>query len=84
VTAPSLTPRERQILGFIAEGMTAGRIAHRLQIAERTVEKHTSNLYRKLNVSSRADAVRRGAAAGLLGPTPRTGLPGLGSETYSR
>jgi DNA-binding NarL/FixJ family response regulator len=84
VTAPSLTPRERQILGMLAEGMTARRIAFRLQIAERTVEKHTSNLYRKFHVGSRVEAVERAAADGLLGPSPRAGWPGGERETYSR
>jgi DNA-binding NarL/FixJ family response regulator len=65
--------------------MTAGRIAFRLQIAERTVEKHTANLYRKLHVGSRAEAVKRAASDGLLGASPRAGWPGAGDrETYSR
>ena len=55
----ALTPRERQILRYVADGLTAREIARRLHIGERTVETHTENAYAKLGVDSRLDLVRR-------------------------
>ena len=51
-----LTPRELEVLGLIAEGLTNREIATRLVVSEHTVHRHTTNLYRKLGVSSRAAA----------------------------
>ena len=53
----SLSSRERQILGLIAEGLSNTAIAERLAISEKTVRNHTSNLFDKLGVWSRAQAI---------------------------
>lgn len=53
----SLTPRERQILDLIAQGLTNKRIAHELQIEQATVKNHVHNILHKLGVASRAAAV---------------------------
>ena len=45
-----ITPREREILGLLAEGFTTHQIGRRLGISPRTVETHASKLYRKLGV----------------------------------
>ena len=53
-----LTPRETQVLQLLAaEGMTNRQIAARLVISEKTVWKHLSNIYGKLGVSSRSEAI---------------------------
>ena len=52
-----LTPREREVALEVAAGRTNAQIAHRLQLSERTVEKHVSNLLAKLGLSTRAEIV---------------------------
>jgi DNA-binding NarL/FixJ family response regulator len=51
-----LTPRELQVLRLLAAGKTNHAIASDLVLAEKTVDRHVSNLYTKLGVSSRAAA----------------------------
>jgi DNA-binding CsgD family transcriptional regulator len=58
----ALTPRERQVAELVGEGQTNGQIAARLQLSERTVEKHVSSTLAKLGVPSRAGVVRLLAA----------------------
>lgn len=47
-----LTPREREVAALVAEGSTNAQIAARLQLSERTVEKHVSSVLSKLELSS--------------------------------
>jgi DNA-binding CsgD family transcriptional regulator/pimeloyl-ACP methyl ester carboxylesterase len=54
--AAALSPRERQVLSLIAEGDTNGQIAAQLGISINTVERHVSNVYRKIDARGRADA----------------------------
>jgi len=53
----SLSEREREVLALIADGLTNTAIAARLEISEKTVRNHTSNLFDKLGVWSRAQAI---------------------------
>ncbi|MBK1842307.1 response regulator transcription factor [Azospirillum sp. YIM B02556] len=55
--APALTPREMDILWGIAKGFTYNDIAARLGISRQTVPSHIKNIYRKLEVNSRSEAV---------------------------
>jgi DNA-binding NarL/FixJ family response regulator len=55
----SLTAREREVLGFIAEGFSNRAIAQRLFVTERTVEAHTSNIFSKLHLNTSTDHHRR-------------------------
>jgi RNA polymerase sigma factor (sigma-70 family) len=55
--AACLTPREREILGLVAEGMTNAEVARILWISPGTVRKHLENAYEKLGVRTRAGAV---------------------------
>ena len=52
----ALTPREREILELIGEGLTNQEIADRLVIEVGTVKNHVHNILQKLDVSSRQDA----------------------------
>jgi len=53
----SLTRREREILTLLAEGFANAQIASHLSISEKTVRNHTSNLFDKLGVWTRAQAI---------------------------
>jgi DNA-binding NarL/FixJ family response regulator len=61
---PDLTDREREVLDLIATGMGNAAIARRLDIAEKTVRNHVSNIFSKLHVADRAQAVVRAREAG--------------------
>jgi DNA-binding CsgD family transcriptional regulator len=56
-SAACLTPREREIVGLVAEGMTNAEVARILWISPGTVRKHLENAYDKLGVRTRAGAV---------------------------
>ncbi len=56
VVAP-LTPRETQILNYVADGNTNKQIARILEISEQTIKNHVSAILRKLNANDRAHAV---------------------------
>jgi DNA-binding NarL/FixJ family response regulator len=66
VAAPSLTPREREILSMLAEGLPNKLIAARLAISEHTVKTHLEAIFDKLGTSTRAEAVAVGVRRGLL------------------
>lgn len=53
----ALSPRERQVLALMADGLSNTDIAERLQISDKTVRNHASNLFDKLGVWSRAQAI---------------------------
>lgn len=61
-----LTGREQEVLELLSQGLSNKLIARRLQISEHTVKFHVSSLYTKLDTSSRAEAVSRGARLGLI------------------
>lgn len=54
-----LTPREREVLGLMAEGRTNAGIARQLWLTERTVEAHVSSILAKLDLSQTAEGHRR-------------------------
>jgi DNA-binding NarL/FixJ family response regulator len=62
---PELTPREREVLTLIASGLNNAAIAGRLGLAPNTVGNHISNIFAKLQVASRAEAIVRARSAGL-------------------
>ncbi len=55
--AEPLTPREREVLRLLALGLSNDEIAEKLFITKRTVQNHVSNIYGKLGLDSRAEAV---------------------------
>lgn len=62
-----LTPRERQTLGGLYRGMTYAEIAQYLNVSNHTVPGYIKNLYRKLGVTSRSQAVFKATQLGLIG-----------------
>ena len=70
----TLTPRERQVLELIAAGLDNGTIADHLGIVKRTVQNHVSNVYTKLRVTTRAEALLYALRHGIVtAPTESTG-----------
>jgi LuxR family maltose regulon positive regulatory protein len=61
-----LSERELQVLQLIAKGLTNPEIASRLFLALNTVKAHTRNIYGKLGVNNRTQAVARARALGVL------------------
>lgn len=64
---PALTDRERVILGLIARGLANAAIAQRLSLSTKTVANYVSNIFGKLQVADRAQAMLRAREAGLGG-----------------
>jgi DNA-binding NarL/FixJ family response regulator len=62
----ALTPREHKILELVSHGLSNREMAEALSISRLTVECHTKNIYRKLAVNSRTEAVFQGRRHGLL------------------
>ncbi|MCR9209905.1 MAG: LuxR C-terminal-related transcriptional regulator [bacterium] len=61
-----LTIRERQVLEQIVEGRMNKVIANRLEISEKTVERHRSNLMKKLDAQSVAELVKLSMTAEIM------------------
>lgn len=62
----AITPRELEILGLIAEGLSTREIAGRLFVSENTVKTHASRLFAKLGARRRTHAVQLAKEAGLV------------------
>ena len=61
-----LTQREADILSALAEGLSNKQIARQFWLSEQTIKFHLTNIYRKLEVSSRTEAVRHAYERGLI------------------
>lgn len=68
----TLTERELEVLEMVASGATNRGIGHALRISERTVQGHVANIFGKLRVASRTEAVTKALQQGLIQ------LPGAG------
>ncbi len=62
---PLLTQREREILALLVQGLSNQSIAENLSLSEKTVSNYISNVYGKLQVSNRAQAIIKARDAGL-------------------
>ena len=60
-----LTDREMEVLGLLAQQLTNKEIAAELVISHGTVKQHTHNIYRKLGVNTRRQAVTKAAELGI-------------------
>jgi len=61
-----LTPREHEILGLIAKGLSNRDIGEKLFVSENTVKTHSSRLFEKMQVNRRIQAVQKGKDLGLI------------------
>jgi DNA-binding NarL/FixJ family response regulator len=64
----ALSVREREVLDLMTQGLTNSRISERLQISEKTARNHASNLFDKLGVRSRAEAMVFARDRGFVRP----------------
>jgi PAS domain S-box-containing protein len=65
---PRLTPRQREILGLIASGLSTSEIATQLTISRETVRNHLRSLFSELHVHTRLEAIAAAQRLGLLAP----------------
>lgn len=77
--ATGLTPRETEILRYVAKGYPYREIADRLVLSVRTVQNHVQNILRKLQMNRRYELMRYAMEKGLDGPDPGRQAPGTGS-----
>jgi DNA-binding NarL/FixJ family response regulator len=61
-----LTPRELEVLQWLAEGLANKQVAARLGLSEHTIKTHVTSVFEKLGVGTRAEAVARAVRLGLL------------------
>lgn len=65
-TGPQLSPREREVLVLLAEGLGVAQISRRLYISDSTTKTHISKLYEKLGAGNRAQAIMAALKQGLI------------------
>jgi len=66
---PQVSPREREVLGLLADGLAVAQIARTLYISESTAKTHISKLYEKLGAGNRAQAIMSAMRMGLIKPS---------------
>ncbi len=66
ISKPALTDREQQVLAMLASGKSNKEIGSRLYISETTVKSHLRNIFTKLNVLSRTEAITAATRRGLV------------------
>lgn len=64
--AGTLTPREREVLRLVAEGLSSAEIARALEVSVKTIETHRSRIMHKLDVTNAAGLVREAIRLGLV------------------
>jgi predicted ATPase/DNA-binding CsgD family transcriptional regulator len=81
-----LTRREREVLAWLAQGLTAPEIAEKLVIAVSSVKYHIQHIYGKLGVNGRRQAVARARGLGLLSQAagPATAAPAATGPAWPR
>lgn len=72
--SPSLTERELQVIRALAQGMSNKQIARELQISEKTVRNYASNIYKKLHLFDRTQAVLYAIREGIVDPADKPGF----------
>jgi DNA-binding NarL/FixJ family response regulator len=69
-TGPQISPREREVLTLLADGLAVAQIAESLFISESTTKTHISKLYDKLGAGNRAQALMAAMRLGLISAHP--------------
>jgi NarL family two-component system response regulator LiaR len=54
-----VTPREREVLQLVSKGHSYKEISHKMGVSHETVKKHLKNIYRKLNVQNKIEALNK-------------------------
>lgn len=62
----SLTKRELEVLRSVAQGMSSKEVGDNLHISKRTIDFHLGNIYRRLDLKNRTDAVMYGIRKGYI------------------
>ena len=65
-TGPQLSPREREVLGLLADGLGVAAISKQLYISESTTKTHISKVYEKLGAANRAQALMTAMRLGII------------------
>jgi DNA-binding NarL/FixJ family response regulator len=65
-SGPQLSPREREVLGLLADGLGVAAISKQLYISESTTKTHISKVYEKLGAANRAQALMTAMRLGLI------------------
>jgi DNA-binding NarL/FixJ family response regulator len=65
-SGPQLTPREREVLNLLADGLGVAEISKELYISQSTTKSHVSKLYEKLGAANRAQALMTALNMGLI------------------
>ena len=65
-SGPQLSPREKEVLALLADGLGVAAISRRLYISESTAKTHISKLYEKLGAANRAQAIMSALRLGLI------------------
>ena len=63
-----VTSRQLQVIWLVAQGLPSKEIAARLGVSDNTVERHITNLYRKIDARGRADATAFAIREGIASP----------------
>lgn len=58
-TAQPITPREKEVLQLLSKGLTYEKIAKHLNVSHQTVKMHLKNIYRKLGVQNKIEALNK-------------------------
>ena len=61
-----LTPRQTEVLGLVAKGLTNREIAERLDLSERTIDRHVSDILTRIDAPTRAAAAAYAVSSGLV------------------
>ena len=72
----SLTPREREVAGYVARGLRNAEVAERLEISEVTVKTHVNNIFHKLGLRDRVELALYAVRVGIIAADERPGAPG--------
>lgn len=72
----SLTPREREVLIYVAQGYTNREMATEMHVSVRTVEKHRYNMMKKAAFKNRAEVIQFALRRGLIPPPDEEDIPG--------
>jgi FixJ family two-component response regulator len=70
-----LTPREREVMGYVVAGLLNKQIAGELSTSERTIKFHRAHLMKKMEAESLAELVRMAGQLGIAPPQPRGASP---------